>query len=163
MTKTFKLVEGAANITKLIVSVTTRGKKLEADLHLAAVSTLNHAGLHGDITLANRLLDGLPASTRKNALREWYLAFGKFKWNEEDKTLAYDKSKQTMLDEAIATPFWEFKPEAAFKPLDIAGSLLSFLNRVDSATAKGQEFSAEELAVVKAVREMVVTNDGDKF
>ena len=163
MTKTFKLVEGASNITKLIVSVTTRGKKLEADIHLAAVSTLNHAGLHGDITLANRLLDGLPNSTRKNALREWYLAFGKFQWDEENKALAYNKAKQTMLEEAIATPFWDFKPEVAFKPLDIAGSLLSFLHRVESATAKGQEFTEDELAVVKAVREMVVANEGDKF
>lgn len=159
MTKTFKLVEGAANIQKLIVSVTTRGKKLENDLHVAAVSTLHHAGQHGDITLANRLLEGLPASTRKNALREWYLSFGKFKWNEEEKALAYDKTKQSLLDDAIATPFWEFKPEPAFKPLDIAGSLMSFLNRVDSATAKGQELSAEELAVVKAVREMVVASE----
>lgn len=163
MTKTFKLVEGAANITKLIVSVTTRGKKLENDLHVAAVSTLHHAGQHGDITLANRLLEGLPASTRKNALREWYLSFGKFKWNEEEKALAYDKTKQSMLDEAIATPFWEFKPEAAFKPVDVAGALLSFLNRCDSAEAKGQQFSDDEKAVRKAVWELVVANDGDKF
>lgn len=160
---TFKMIEGTANINKLIASISVRTKKLEGDLHIAAVSTLNHAGLHGDITLANNLLGAMGESQRKNALRGWFLAFGKFKWSEEDKALAYDKTKQSMVEEAIITPFWTFKPEAEFKPLDVAGSLLSFINRATSAQAKGQQFTEDEQAAINAVRALVTMDEGSKF
>mgnify|MGYP000654553662 CR=1 FL=1 len=70
MTKVeLKLLTGASAINTAITSISKRGKSLEKDIHVAAVSCLIHADKHGDITLAEKLvqgyLDGFPQ------LKEW--------------------------------------------------------------------------------------------
>lgn len=151
----FKMLEGVAIINKAITSLQTRGKKYEADLHQAAVSCLNHAGKHGDITLAIRLIEAVPSLTRSNALKQWFIAMGRFKWDDEGKTLAYDKSKATLLDEALANPFWTFKANegGAFKPFDFNEAVNRILAQAKKAHEKGQEVPTDKLeALAKLIQ-----------
>jgi hypothetical protein len=104
----------SALVAKHIMSIAARGAKLDNDIHSGAMACLYHADKHGDITLMNRLLMAMPKSTRRNALAQWAVAFGKFKPNEDKSTLetaplAFDKAKSTDIPAAQAKPFWDFR------------------------------------------------------
>lgn len=144
-----KLIEGTKAIDTAIKSIASRGKTLERDIHVAAVSTLNHAELHGDVTLAQRLVEAVPSLARKNALRDWFLAFGKFSYDEKNKTLAYNKAGVTLLDEAIATPFWDFKPEAPYVPFDMNAAIQKLIQRAEKAVSNGDNVPSETLDALR--------------
>ena len=141
MTKAIKMkiLTGADVINAAIKSIAKRGKAFDKDVHVAAVSTLVHADKHGDITLAQKLVDALPASQRKNALRDWFLAYGKFSYDMQNKAFTYKKDAVTQLETAINTPFWEFKPEAAYVPFDAVKFIEQAVKRVTKAVNDGEK------------------------
>ena len=145
------LLIGAAVIGKAIVSIQTRGKKFEKDVHIAACSVLNHVQLHGDITLANNLIKAVPTLARKNALRDWFMAFGKLSYDAKNKTMTYDKTKVTLQDEANETPFWEFKPEAEYVPFDLTAAIQNILNRAKKAAEHGDKLDETKLKALAAL------------
>lgn len=152
-TKPFIMFEGEAAINKAIASIKKRGAALQNDMHKAAVSCLAHADKHGNVTPMRNLLDALPGAVRKNALRSWAEQFGKFTWNETAKTLDYDKSKTTTLDSAIAEPFWQWQPEAAYKPLDLKADIAKLLKRVEVARKHGDAVPEDTVAVLMALKD----------
>ncbi|AGW43585.1 hypothetical protein JG068_03 [Burkholderia phage JG068] len=74
------LMTKAAEMEKAIASIANRGKKLDADIHQAACSTLAHAINHGDVTLAQKLVAAMPKSARTKALAAWFVDFGPADW-----------------------------------------------------------------------------------
>lgn len=144
-----KLIVGTANIDKAIASIANRGKKLDGDIQLAAVSILDHVEQHGDVTLADRLLAAMPKGARKLALVEFLLAFGKLrvldKANKDDAvriaagaTFAHDKTKQTNIEGASEKPWYEFKQEkAAIEAFDVQAAVAQLLTRVSKLQADG--------------------------
>ena len=150
MTKaTFKIIESAKAIDTAIKSIATRGKSLERDIHVAAVSCLVHADKHGDVTLAQKLVEAVPSLARKNALRDWFMAHGKFGYSMEEKAFTYDKKATTHTEAAIETPFWLFKPEAEYKPLDLQAAILQLVKRVDAAVEKGEKLPADKVEALR--------------
>lgn len=145
----FVILKGADNIQKAIKSIQVRGKALEKVLHQAAVSCLAHAGEHGDVTLAQKLVEAVPTLARKNALRDWFIAFGRFQYHDEKKTIVYAKGKETLLDEAIKMPFWEFKPEAEYIPFDFDKAITALLKRASQAKDKGDSVDEAKLNKLK--------------
>lgn len=143
--KSFKMIEGAKAIDTAIKSIATRGKKFEADIHQAAVSVLVHADKHGDITLAQKLIEAVPNLARKNALREWLMAFGKFGYDSENKTMTYNGKGSTLVEEAIETPFWVFKPEKDETLFDLNAAIHNLIKRAENAAAKGAKVPAAQL------------------
>lgn len=112
----------AAEINKAIASIASRGKKLDADIQNAGLSIIHHVQEHGDSTLADKLVLALPKGSRKLALTEWFLAFGKLrilsKTDPDDAVriaagaiFAYDKTKYTYLESAAAKPWHDYKAE----------------------------------------------------
>lgn len=137
------VLNGAEAISTAIASIAKRGKALDKDIHAAAVSTLIHADKHGDITLANKLIEALPASQRKNALRDWFCTFGKFSYNTETKALAFNREAVTMTDKATQTPFWVLKPEAEYVPLNVVKELERLIARAGKAEERGDIIPAD--------------------
>lgn len=141
----------AIEINKAIASIASRGKKLDADIQAAGLSVLNHSDQHGDYTLADKLVQALPKGSRKLALVEWMLAFGKLrlldKANPDDAVriaagsfFAYDKTKRTDLESAAAKPWFDFKPEAPIlTAFDAQQAVQGVLTRLSKATAGGLE------------------------
>ena len=139
----------AAQIARAIASIASRGKKLDADIQTTGLSVLNHVHEHGDSTLADRLINALPKGSRKLALTEWLLAFGKLrvlsKSNPDDAArikagaiFAYDKTKSTDLESANAKPWFEFKPEASpLTAFDAQAAVQSVLTKLSKAQANG--------------------------
>lgn len=139
----------ATEINKAIASIAARGKKLDADIQTAGLSILNHVQEHGDSTLADKLVLALPKGSRKLALTEWLLAFGKLrilsKTNPDDAAriaggaiFAYDKTKSTDLESASAKPWFDFKPEPdVLTAFDAQSAVQAVLTKLAKAQAGG--------------------------
>jgi hypothetical protein len=137
--KGFAMIVGAELINKEIASIRKSVGTLENKIHVAAVSCLAHAGEHGDVTLMRNLVAALGKSQRKNALLDWAQAFGKFVYNETTKELDYCKTNNTDIDGAIASPFWEFKPEQAYQQFDMAAALAALLKKAEKAAQSDKQ------------------------
>lgn len=156
-TSKFTLFTSAADISVGIKSMITRGKNYEKIVHKVLVSCLAHADKHGDITLANKAIEGLSAGMRTNAARDWFVAHGKFAYNEETKQLDFAKGKTTKLQEAIDTPFWKFKPEAPYKPLNLLEEIQKLLKKANARLedTDNAEKNVIDLELVKALESLI--------
>lgn len=151
-TTTMKLLVGTAAIEKAIVSIQTRGKKLDHDIHVAAVSAMAHHDEHGDVTLVNRLVNSMPKGSRVNALRDFILTYGKVKYDQENKLFVHDKAGEFDLEGAAGICWTEFKPEPEYVPFDALASVKQLIAKLDKAdTTKGDKVTPEQ---DKAIREL---------
>lgn len=147
-----KLLVGSDAIGAAIEKHLTARGKLDTELHMLACSALDHVIKHNDPTLLNRLVDGLPGSVRKNALRDWAVGFGNVVYDDTSKSICYSRGKASDIEAALAKPFWEFKVEAPFKAYDFNTELASFLARAEKASKDSRNsVSAELLLKVRDV------------
>lgn len=102
-----------ALVEKLILGIKARGAKLDIDIHSAGCASLNHAAMHNDPTLLNRLVLALPKATRRNALVAWALKHGNVALNDganrDEFPLVFAKDKTANIDAALAEPFWALR------------------------------------------------------
>ena len=129
----------AAGIDAGIKSIAKQGKKLDADIQHVGLSCLNHIAEHGDVRLFNRLFLAMPQGSRKTALTQWALAFGKLKANTEEgkkeSPFVYDKDRETNLTDAAANPWYSFAPEKApDEVFDVIKMLNALLAKAGKAT-----------------------------
>lgn len=136
-----KLINGVKDIEAAIASIQKAGKKLDRNIHIAGLSILNHIEEHGDITLAQRLIDAMPLGSRHHAMREWFIAFGKLKWNMKEKAFEYDKKATTDLEAANKKPFYEFRAQKAadFKPFNLEVEIAKLISRAEKRMEKAEE------------------------
>jgi hypothetical protein len=126
------------DVTKLIDSIGERASTLQADIHTAAVNTLEHARVHGDNTGITRLMDKLPNGTRVKALAYWYSKFSggsvSLSRNEETKQWQVNKDKfakradlltEASVEAAEATTFADLTTEVAPNTLTLERMLKS--------------------------------------
>lgn len=153
-----KLLTNKADIDKAIKSIQTRGKKLDADIWVAAVSAMAHHAEHGDVTLVNNLVSAMPKGARVNALREFILCFGKVTYDEQNKVFAHDKEGNFDLEGAMETSWTEFKPEPAYVPFDALKAMAKLVKSVQAADAdKGDKVTAAQAkAILKLAAELGV-------
>lgn len=150
MTKVeLKLLTGASAINTAIASISKRGKSLEKDIHVAAVSCLIHADKHGDITLAEKLVQAVPSLARKNALRDWFIAHGKFDYDAKAKQFKFDKASTTLVEEATVTPFWDFKPEKEYIPFDLDKAIDTIIKRASKAIENGDKLDLDKVEAIR--------------
>lgn len=142
-----KILTIAADITKAIKSIQTRGGKLDADIHAAGVAVLKHANAHGDTTLADALVNAMPKGSRKLALVEWMLAFGTMRVldNATEKEaiqagrhFAQTKDKVYNEADAIATPWTDYRKEPAVSlAFDAQAAVQALIARLNKAQKAG--------------------------
>lgn len=149
---TMKLIAGTEAINKAIDSIASRGKKLDRDIHIAAVSCMAHHAEHGDVTLINRLVDNMPKGSRVNALREYIMAYGKVQWDAENNCFKHDREGTFDREGAIENAWTEFKPEPTYKPFDAVKAISQIVKRVQDADAdKGDRVTAEQAEAILAL------------
>lgn len=149
------LMTKAAEMEKAIASIANRGKKLDADIHQAACSTLAHAINHGDVTLAQKLVAAMPKSARTKALMAWFVHFGPFAMGGDDgKSLVYLKGESD-LNAALITPYWALTQEVNPAQFDLLASLSSLLARAEKALQNDKQdtslISPAALAALRAI------------
>lgn len=166
-----KIITGAAEIRKHITSIGNRGAKLDKDIQLAALSVLAHIDQHGDVTLADALVNAMPKSSRKLALVEAMLACGKVRLLDKaeltpelkalGRVFAYDKERKTDLQQLEEKPWYEWRKEApvamAFDAQKATAALLAKIKLHSGLTVAGiDEAKAnlrEALAALEAMGE----------
>ena len=67
-------------------------------------------------------------AARVNAVRAWFENFGPITFDKNEP--AYVKGGKTKLGEAMDCPFWKFKPEPEYQPLDVASALEKLIKRL---------------------------------
>ena len=147
------LLTTASVINKAIDSIARRGKALDLDIQVAALSCLNHHNEHGDITLLNRLWNAMPRGSRRKSLTDWILHFGAVQANTADdkkENPFADARKIKALDLAGATetPWFEFnrpKSEDEVTEFDFVGALEKLVQRAAAAQAKGMEIKGADV------------------
>lgn len=95
----------------------------------------DHIAEHGDVTAADFLTKVLGGGLRINLIREWFLTHAGCSWNAEKKqfgkrkagTFTYDRSK------AVENPWFNLRPEPAFKPFDLEAFLKSAISKANAA------------------------------
>lgn len=93
-----------------------RGAKWVKDGQGFGLEVLEHVDAHGDVTVADSLVNAMPKGTKRNAMIEWLLAYGKLgllaQPNKETGALfSFDKARSTDLAGAKEKPWQEFQPE----------------------------------------------------
>jgi len=151
-----KLIVGTDNIAKAITSITSRGKKLDHDIHVTAISAMAHHAEHGDVTLVNKLVDGMPKGSRVNALREFILANGKVTFDDKAQVFKHDKEGAFDLEGACVKSWTEYKPEQQYIPFDAAKAIKAILTKMDNVDPdKGDKLSpAQATAFRKMASEL---------
>ncbi len=104
--------------------------------HKLAASVSVHAALHGDTTLADRLISACDEGIRKSVIKAWLLNNGPFGWTKKDgdkpARFILDKAKQETLAAEVKTDgeatvlnrladkpnAWRSKPEKDFTGYD---------------------------------------------
>ena len=130
---TIDIIKDAATLTKAIKAIKAADTKLDTMIHQAAASCLYQVAEHGNTTPINSLVESLSKRNRINALLAWAEHYGAVRFDEKTKTLKFVKDKETDLDAAIAQPFWLFKPEAPYKPVDLDVLLAQLIKKAEAA------------------------------
>jgi hypothetical protein len=151
MTK-LKLYTTVAAIEAACVAFGKRATTLQDEAHKIACSVLAHVGEHSDVRVVTKFLESMPGSYRTNAVRSWFETFGPITFNEGKAVFC--KNRKTRLGEAMEKPFWKFKPEEAYVPIDAAKALESLIKKLQKDQ---KETGTDHLATINALRVVPVT------
>jgi hypothetical protein len=154
-----------AQILKNIGAIGRASKKLTTDIQTCAVACAVHAVKHGDVTLADQLVDAVGKAVRRASLRAWFERQGPFYLPKGKDKFAYDSDKAKALRELSdaeltetldALKWEEAKPEEpVVSVVDIDQAFDRFMKRIESqikdaaVTVKNREL-LEQLAQTAA-------------
>lgn len=114
-TPSLKLLSAVKDIEAALVSIGRRGATLQADIHVALCSVLQHVGKHSDTRLIDVAMAALPDMVRKQAVQKWFTAFGPVEFEQDD--VLFVKGKKTLLGDAMDNPFYGFNPKLDYVAL----------------------------------------------
>lgn len=121
--------------------IATSGAALDEQIHTAAVSCLYHAKNHGDVTLASRLVDAMPKSTRRLALIHWFNKYGPLVFDKPTNAFKLARGKEPRpyeIEKAEETPFWDLTTEKNPAKFSVESLLKSVATRFKKAKEKGE-------------------------
>lgn len=139
-----------ALILKNIGAIGKAATKLTKQVQETATQCAIHAVRHGDVTLADQLVDALGKGMRRASLRAWFEKHTCVYIPKGKQTFALDKERAKALrgetDEALtekfmSLPWEEAKPEApVVSVLDVSAAADKFLERIQKqANEAGME------------------------
>lgn len=141
-------VSGKDAIVKIIGSIGRASAKLTKDIQLAAVSCVFHALEHGDVTLADSLVDAAGKGLRRDSLRAWFEKNGAMVVSTQTKKFVLDKAKRDTLkaiDKAelaetlTSLPWDDAKREApVVSVVDVSEAFDKFMQRLTKLSKEGE-------------------------
>lgn len=160
-----KIIADVTELGKLIEGITSRGKKLDGDIHVAAMSAVSHFAQHGDDTYINRLYVSMPKGSRHVALTEWFNQFGGVSANEDKGTnkkrpFCKDANKKVDLEAGDKSPWFMLKAsKAPDEVIDLLKLTLAVIKKA-SSPKEGQEVAhGEMLSDLQALAEKYAPAD----
>jgi len=152
----------AKEITSSIAGIRKRGNGLLVAVHETAVDCLAHASLHGDMTLASKLVAAVPVSHQKN-LRLWFAGFGPLVWNGSTKQFTKSKADDApeyQVDAAkeLAPQDWDSGTKAA-PAFDADKTVEAVRKYIQTAAKKCADNDVEVPAVLAAVASLLAIDE----
>lgn len=133
-----------AQILKNIGAIGRKAASLTKDIQTTAVGCVEHAIKHGDVTLADQLVDALGKGMRRASLRAWFETNGPMFIAKGKTTFSFDKERRGQWDalresELLAKPWEEAKPEPeVVSVFDVSEAFDKFMKRLESVTKDGE-------------------------
>jgi hypothetical protein len=133
-----------AQILKNIGAIGRKAASLTKDIQTTAVGCVEHAVKHGDVTLADQLVDALGKGMRKASLRAWFETNGPMFIAKGKDKFSFDKDRRGQWDgfreaELLAKPWEEAKPEEkVVSVFDVSEAFDKFMKRVESMAKDGE-------------------------
>ena len=149
-----KLFTNKVDIVAAIEDISATGKKLDGMIWVAAASVIQHTDKHGDVTLAQTLVEAMPKGSRVNALTGYLEAFGKITYDSLAKELKFTKGKNTNMAGAMAKSWVEFKPEPPYHAMTIEAALKSLVGKAETRVIEADirdDINQERLATLAAM------------
>lgn len=156
----------AVAIRKAIKSINQNRTKLVDTIQQTALAVIQHAHVHGDVTLASDLCLAVGNGMKHEALRLYLSEFGPMAPNDDKETktaapMKFAKSKRVegealedLMERAAAKMWHDFKTEKPAEEFSFAADLHKLLARLEKATEQGYEPSEEERAVIEAAHKV---------
>lgn len=151
-----------AQIIKAIASIGKTANKLRIDVQAAAVGCVEHAHKHGDVTLADKLVEALGKGMRRASLRAWFETNGPMFIPKGKDTFAFDSSRKVewnsdIADSLASIPWEEAKPEPKVESIfDVSDAFDRFMKRVESM-AKDEAVSIRNRELLETLRNAGIT------
>ena len=156
-----KLFATDADINKAIERAAKNGRAYENLLHKILVSILKRGIDTKDFRKPAKqfeaLIEAAKGATRTNAMLDWITAHAPLSYNTEEKALVYTNMKgfEPALETASETPFWVFKPEQDYKPVDWAAAINSLIKRAEKDVSELGKKSKVDTNQVELLKKMV--------
>ena len=147
-----QLYNTLAEITEACNKFYARGQSLQTEAHKIACSVLAHVEQHSDVRVVAKFLATMPELSRVNALRSWFEEFGPIAFEKGNPLFV--KGKATHLNLAMAMPFWKFKVEEPYVPVDAKKALENLIKRL---TKDAKHTGIDYSSTIQALR-MVPVN-----
>ena len=140
-----------------IESIQRRGNSVQLDIHLFLVAVASRWANTGDVrpavTMVNNLIEALPHGVRSNAIKGWVEAHLGFVWDQTDLFKAGTLKHADLSIKKLANiRWWEFKPEAEYKPMNFTEAVLSLIKRADDRLQKRDPRDMIDASAVQAVK-----------
>ncbi len=133
-----------ADVAIRIATLATAAKSLQEDIHVCAVSVLDHARAHGDTRGIVALMNALPNGQRVKGLAAWFKHFSSEKINlsvdKQTKAWTCELKKERAVedfkvDEASEIDFGTFTVEVAPQTMTVA----QMIKRIEKMSANDEE------------------------
>ena len=136
-------LKAAEVLKKQIASIGNRSAILKTDIQECAVQVIGHARMHGDITLCQRLLDGVSGAVRKDSLVKYMELYAPVKWVKKELVYLKRTDLEAWSDDVevklMALPWDEAKKEQISSVYDQLTHFLNLLKVMDSKAKKGEK------------------------
>lgn len=156
------LANDDAAIDRAIAGIHKKSATLQLDIHKVLVAIAKRWESTGDVRPAvkhvNTLLaKGQLGGMRTNAIKAWVQEFFGFIVVEEGEakgSFVFGKLKAGALDlvAIVENKWWEFKPEAEYKPMDFDKMLMALLSKAEKRTETATEQDKVDPALIAAVK-----------
>lgn len=157
-----KLIVGADNIGVAIEAIRKTGKKLDDMIQVAAMSCISHVDQHQNVDVLLNLWAAMPQGSRKKALMDWVLKYGKVQPNMDDKgqvvadkPFLFNRKGITNLIGGEGEPWFACAPEKLDAPLDFMKMLDAMFSKASKASDKGKLDNGEGFASMRAAYEAI--------
>lgn len=158
-------------ILKNIGAIGRAAKALTGKVQETAVACAIHAVRHGDVTLADQLVEALGKGMRRASLRAWFERNGPFILPKGKTTFAFDsdrakelrkQSDEDLTESLMALPWEEAKPEEpVVSVFDVEQAFDKFLKRLEKQVSEA-EITVKNRELLELVGQQVARYHAEK-
>lgn len=151
MTNTpFEVIRGSNELTKAIKKIERNGKQYVIDLHQTAYSIIEHIDVelgknNKDCTLCDMLYSAVESNKLQNALKNWFTAFGRVRFDKKTKTFKAVAKKVSDFETASIVSVHDFQADREVTKLNLESLFKQVLNKYNKRLEAIESAESEDI------------------